>query len=147
MKKPIMRNNHPLWRRYTNIRAALYNPNCAEHRAVVKYKLTCEWDTFKSFAADIEAYLGLPPTRRHKLNRIDQTRGWHINNLRWAIQRDVARSTVRVRKYRYRNQTRCATEWSELLKISYWSLIRRLNQGMTVAQVVRQFKSQGMKNV
>src|SRR5215510_5301407 len=54
-------------------------------------------DSFESFAAEV----GPCPSRKHQVDRIDNTKGYEPGNLRWATRAEQMRNTRRNRFFTY----------------------------------------------
>lgn len=63
------------------------------------------------------------------LDRIDNNRGYSPENCRWANLREQARNTRRNRQITMQGETRCLTEWCELLGVSPGLVYSRLKTG------------------
>jgi hypothetical protein len=122
--------HHPLFRRWTHIKACLNNPNYKDYQYTKDLNLTCQWDSFWDFADDIEDHLGLPPSPLHKLNRKNQYKGWHLSNLRWALPEEVGRVQRHTYKIKYQGKTLTIKEWCKELDMNYWTVHRRVIKGM-----------------
>ena len=68
------------------------------------------WDDFEVFLAD----MGLRPSPKHSLERIDNDGPYSAENCRWATQSEQMRNTSVTRMLTCCGQTRCMVAWSEL---------------------------------
>lgn len=133
-------HGHPLYRRWTHIRACMINAQYRKNNHIEDDVNDCEWTDFWSFAEDIEAVLGPPPTDKHVLNRKNTNKGWRLSNLRWTTRQGVGRGQRTTIQIKYKGKTQCLTEWCEELNISYWTARRQYNQGYKIKDIFRASK-------
>jgi len=82
-----------------------------------------EWHNFKNFFDD----MGLRPSAKHTLERIDNNGPYSPENVRWATRIENARNTRANRFIRFNGQTKTLAEWAETYGISQHLLEQRLN--------------------
>lgn len=82
-------------------------------------------DSFDAFYADV----GMKPSPRHSLERINNDGDYKPNNVRWATPREQLRNTRCTRWLTFRGERRSMIEWSELLGIPYRPLKLRIRKG------------------
>lgn len=88
----------------------------------------CErWLTFENFLADV----GLRPSSKHSLDRIDVNGGYCPENVRWATATQQARNTTANRHVTVRGETRTLAEWCELLGVRRETFYQRLRRGLS----------------
>lgn len=128
------RCRHPLFRRWTHIRQCIMNPSYPDY----KQGLTCDGlNDFEEFRTWVEAEIGLPPTRTHKLNRIDQTQGWIQGNLRWTDSKGVGKNLLGHNIWVELNGERlCLQDLSERYHIKYGTVASRYHRGWTPEQII-----------
>jgi hypothetical protein len=87
----------------------------------------CErWVTsFENFLAD----MGLRPTPKHSIDRIDVDGPYSPENCRWATPKQQTRNARSNRLYTFQGETLCIGEWAERTSIKYHTLLQRFNQG------------------
>lgn len=86
----------------------------------------CErWKDFAAFLED----MGSRPTPKHSIDRIDNNLGYCKDNCRWTTQLQQARNKQNTIFLTYRGETRCITEWAEVLNISKYVLCCRYHSG------------------
>ena len=85
-------------------------------------KVCEEWKTsFKSFCFD----MGNRPTERHSLDRIDNNKGYHKENCRWATPQEQARNKSTSIYIFYNGKKITLFELSIILKMPYKLLFYR----------------------
>lgn len=79
-------NEHPLYCRWEAMRARCSNPsNHKYHLYGGRGISVCRrWDDFTAFLADV----GMPPSDRHSLDRIDGSGDYEPENVRWATPKE-----------------------------------------------------------
>lgn len=86
--------------------------------------LICKrWMNFENFLAD----MGYPPSGRHSLDRIDNTKGYFPRNCRWITQREQCRNKRNNRTILYLGRKMTLVEWEEKMKLRQGTLSQRLN--------------------
>ena len=87
--------NHSLYGLWVGIRKRCDNKNHEGYRNYggrgIKYDESWR-DNPKKFINDIENNLGKRPSKKHSLDRIDNNKGYYIENLRWADYTEQARN-------------------------------------------------------
>jgi hypothetical protein len=92
-----------------------------------------EWaDSFEAFAVAV----GEPPTAKHSLDRIDNSRGYEPGNVRWATATEQARNRNNTIKLTYKEQTKSVAEWAELYSIKRITLLHRLKSGWDIEKAL-----------
>jgi hypothetical protein len=89
----------------------------------------CErWKIFENFFAD----MGVAPTSKHSIDRIDGTKGYSPENCRWADSKTQVRNRKCTVIITFNCQTLSLGEWAEKTKIPYKRLHARLKRGWDV---------------
>ena len=95
------------------------------------------WDDFSVFCIDV----GLPPSSEHTLDRIDNSKGYEKNNVRWATRAVQARNTRQNIFVEIDGVTKCLYDWCEEYGISAGSVYRRLVKGEDVVSAITRPKA------
>jgi hypothetical protein len=90
------------------------------------------WTPFPQFLADV----GKRPSPVHSLERIDNNRGYHPSNVRWATAKEQARNRRSTKQYTYQGETHCLVEWAEKLNLPLYLLQARLRYKWPIKDVL-----------
>ncbi len=89
----------------------------------------CErWKSFANFLED----MGPRPSPKHSVDRKDGAHGYEPDNCRWATVVEQQRNRSNNHMITWRGETRCMTEWGEVLGLSRDVLKDRLRKGWSV---------------
>lgn len=112
------------YRIWTGIKTRCYNKNCAEyiHYGARGISLDKRWHDFPAFIADI----GLRPSRKHAIERIDNDGNYEPGNCKWATMTEQARNRRNSRVITHDGRSMTIAEWSEVTGIGYGTLYSRL---------------------
>ena len=80
------------------------------------------WEKFEAFIED----MGEPTKESYTIDRINNKRGYWLNNCRWVSMKVQQRNRTNNRMITHYGNTLCVAEWSEKLGIPYFSLYSRL---------------------
>lgn len=119
-----------LYLRWASMRNRCENKKCKQYHNYGGRGITvCErWrKSFEAFRDDI----GEPPSSRHTIDRIDNNGNYEPSNVRWATRKEQMHNVRYNRLVTYNGETRCLTEWCDILKITRSSAKRRLDSGMS----------------
>lgn len=86
-----------------------------------------EWaSSFVAFARDV----GLPPTPKHTLDRIDNSKGYEKGNVRWATPEEQSHNRRTNKLIEYNGVTQPLAKWAKQLGLSYTMLRHRYDKGI-----------------
>lgn len=120
---------HPLLRIWQSMLGRCLNKN---HKSYHHYggkgvKITQEWRSFWGFASSIEHSIGVRPSKKHTLDRIDSNGDYEPSNVRWATQKEQLRNQSRNVVIEFNGKSQCLSAWADEVGISYASLFRRIS--------------------
>lgn len=91
-----------------------------------------QWLDFKNFISD----MGMKPTARHQLERINTNGNYEPSNCRWATRLEQANNTRRNRMLSFAGFTLTMSEWARQLGVSYYALRSRMQNGWSVSDAL-----------
>lgn len=86
------------------------------------------WAEFKNFFED----MGLAPSKKHSIDRIDNNKGYYKENCRWTVSKVQNRNRRDTHMVTYNGETKCITEWAECLGMTFQALFYRLKRGWSL---------------
>ncbi len=89
-------------------------------------------DSFEAFYA----YVGQRPSPDYSLDRIDNNRGYEPDNVRWSTRTEQGRNKRNNHLLTLDGETRCVSEWAEVIGIRATTLFRRIRKGWTVERAL-----------
>ena len=121
------RHGSPEWRTWINMRDRCYRKGNKAFRYYGKRGIrVCErWKQFANFFAD----MGEKPSPKHTLERIDVNGDYCPENCIWTDWKSQERNRTNNRLIEYNGETRCLSEWAELLGFEVHTLLSRLDRG------------------
>lgn len=123
------------WQFHTlnGIKQRCTNPETANYERYGGRGITYDprWNEATAFFEDLKK-LG-PRPRGHTLDRIENSKGYFIENLRWAPAKKQQRNTRRNHLISHNGQTKCLAEWAEDAGMIYATLYRRIAAGWPMA--------------
>lgn len=130
-------SRHPLMRTYFGMLSRCANPN---HHAWHNYggrgiKVCDRWlgnAGFSLFVQDV----GIRPTKRHSLERINVNGDYEPSNCCWATAVEQRRNTRFNVLLTFRGETRCVAEWAQAVGIKHSCLKERLRRGWSVEKAL-----------
>ena len=135
----------PYFYQYRYMTDVSHNPN---HPLYYKYGgqgITCAWaqGQYKEFYNWLIKTLGERPGTKDEyvLGRKDKRGNWEPGNLEWQTIIKRSRTNHKQNIYiTYRRQTKTLVQLAEDLGIPYYTFRRRVSQGLTMPQIVKEFK-------
>lgn len=115
---------YKIWRGILN---RCKNPNdCNYHRYGAIGINVCErWLKFENFFADMGHNNGL------QIDRIDNDLGYEPGNCRWATRKENMRNRSNNRMLAFRGETKCVSEWEEIVGLRHGTVNERMRLGWT----------------
>ena len=85
-----------------------------------------EWtNSFDTFLFD----MGTRPSPKHSIDRIDNNKGYYKENCKWSTKIEQGRNKRNNVNIFYLGETKCLSEWAEILGLRYWTLYNRIYRG------------------
>ena len=79
------------------------------------------WLKFENFYKD----MGKRPTKKHSIDRIDNSKGYSKDNCRWATSKQQGRNKRNNIMVTYKGETKCLSEWAEVTGLKQALLYQR----------------------
>ncbi len=118
----------PEYQIWMAIRQRCGNPRSAEYDRYGGSGIqVCDrWETsFENFFAD----MGIRPSSRHQIDRIDNSKNYEPENCRWATPKENSNNRRNTIFLSYRNETRPLSEWADIFGLPYAVLFQRIRHG------------------
>lgn len=125
------------YRIWAHLKARCTNPEDASYPNYGGRGITVcdEWRaSFEAFLKD----MGVRPSARHTIERLDNQSGYSPGNCIWATYKQQANNTRGNRVISYDGNTMTLAQWSDRLDISYDVLSRRVLSGWTIHRAFTQ---------
>lgn len=92
------------------------------------------WMSFENFYAD----MGPRPSPKHSVERKDNNAGYSPENCVWTTHRSQSRNKSTNRLIEYHGETKTLMEWSEVLRIHYYTIHNRIKLGWSIEEAFTQ---------
>lgn len=86
-------------------------------------KVCDRWMDYNNFIAD----MGVRPTSKHSIDRVDNDCGYNPNNCRWATMKEQCNNKSNNRVIIYKGESKTLQQWADFIGIKQSSLRRRLD--------------------
>jgi hypothetical protein len=107
--------------------------NPAYHNYGGRGIIVCDrWMTFKNFLIDV----GMRPSSKHSIDRIDNDGNYEKTNCRWATQKTQNRNRRTNKLLTHHGKTVCVAEWADATGIAPSILYNRLRRGWSVERTL-----------
>lgn len=112
---------------WVNIHARCQNPNGQDFKNYGARGITvCErWNDFETFLAD----MGLRPSPKHSIERIDNSKGYSADNCEWATRKLQNRNKRTNVFIEYKGRRMIVEDWAKELRVPSRRIIARLRLG------------------
>lgn len=125
----------PEYRSYAGMMRRCYSPTFSgyEQYGGRGIRVCDKWrGSFLAFLAD----MGLRPSPRHSLDRIDGSLGYSPENCRWATPDEQVRNRDVTRWYAHDGETMCMADWATRVGMSAVTLKKRLDRGWSFERAI-----------
>lgn len=123
-KESFRQKNIEIYKIYVSIKCRCKNNNKEFYKGWI--------DNFKLFFN----HIGPRPSSKHSVDRIDNSKGYIPDNIRWATPIEQARNKTNNRFLTIDNKTLCITEWAQIAKTDTSCIRRRLKKGLSIRESV-----------
>jgi len=121
------------YRAWVNMLARCRYPHHHKNHAGRGITVCDRWrDSFETFLED----LGPRPTKKHTVERIDNSKGYEIENCRWATRQEQGRNKRNNLLLTLHGETLCLQAWSDRLEIHRTTLADRLRRGWSIERTL-----------
>ena len=125
---------HNAW---TRMKSRCNNPKATQYKWYGGRGIkVCErWGSFPNFLAD----MGIPPTEKHTIDRIDYNGNYEPKNCRWATmleQQEHKRARNDTVYLTHLGKTMSVTEWGKYLGIPRIRIYARIRNGFPVEEIL-----------
>ena len=111
------------YRTWRQMRSRCCNPN--HKNASIYNGLLCEaWHEYATFDSDVPD----PPSDKHTIDRIDNTKGYEPGNVRWVTTAEQHRNQSNCRWIEFDGRTQLLTDWAKELGITDSTLHGRIKK-------------------
>lgn len=87
--------------------------------------LVCpQWNDFQAFVRD----MGMRPSSRHQLDRIENSKGYSPDNCRWVLPKEQQRNRTNNFMVEFRGEMKTLAEWCELFGVGYAMVYIRIKR-------------------
>jgi len=93
-------------------------------------KVCDRWCKFENFFADMGPDNGL------EIDRIDNDKGYEPGNCRWVTHRENSFNKSNNRRIEFRGETKCVSEWADVLGVNVNMIYGRLHRGWTTSRAL-----------
>jgi hypothetical protein len=135
--------NPPHYGRFRWMQSVCTSTTHAQYKNFGAVGIKCYWNRtqYKDFYQWLMNTLGPQPTLKHQLSRLDKRKDFEPGNLAWHTATERSRChTLQNVFAKYRNQGKSLAQWSEDLNIPYYTLRRRVSQGMSIKDIIKEFQ-------
>lgn len=119
---------------WIGIKARIKNAD-GNHSQYVLKGITMDEEWQISFEAFL-SHIGNAPTRKHTVDRIDNSGNYEPGNVRWATRKEQNRNLDKNVILEYNGEKKCAAEWSEIFGFKENLIYNRLKAEWPVEKIL-----------
>jgi hypothetical protein len=82
--------------------------------------------------------MGLPPSKKHQIDRIDNNKGYHKKNCRWSTNKENNYNRRDSHMLTYKGKTQCIAAWAEEYNLPYDTLRTRIRRGWNIDRALNE---------
>lgn len=130
---------HELFYRWVTFRNCCTNENNYSYKYYGARGIDYDpsWDDFEKFVHDVESTIGKLPSKKAQFDRIDNDKGFWINNIRWSTAKENHNNRRNNHKVTWNGQTKSVSEWQDITGINEATILSRLlDYGWTVEEAL-----------
>lgn len=135
----------PIYHVWSNMKRRCTDPNMIQYKDYGGRGVTvCDrWlNSFEDFLTDV----GEPPTPKHTIDRIDNSKGYEPGNVKWSTREEQNRNKRSNKNYTVDGVTKTIGEWAKHYGVKSSTLYRRLVvTGLSMADAVNLPNQRGKK--
>jgi hypothetical protein len=125
-RTPILnpRQKNPLYPIWNNMMARCYNEKSSSYYNYGKLGITVcdDWHNFDNFCKSV----GLRPSKKHSIDRINNYGNYEPNNCRWATHKEQCRNKKNNKMLFVDGISKPLSEWAEIYKINPSTIEKRM---------------------
>ena len=130
LRRSIIRNGLVVTKEYYAWRAMRQRCNNPNNSKYMYYggkgiQVCQRWKEFPVFLSD----MGMAPTPKHSIDRIDRHGNYEPSNCRWATQLQQSQNSDSAKQFTHKGKTLTVREWEKSLGLSVGALWHRLDDG------------------
>lgn len=112
----------PEWRSWDSMIS-----RCLRKEEYKHIEICNSWKTFENFLND----MGRKPSKKHTIDRINNSKGYYPENCRWATPKEQANNRINNRVINCYGVSLTVSEWSDVLEIPQPKIRRRLRKDIS----------------
>lgn len=97
-------------------------------------KVCNRWkNSYENFIED----MGKIPSDDYSIERIDYTKDYCPENCKWILKTEQSKNRRNSKVYTYNGKTMILKDWSRVLDINYYTLIKRISKGIPFEDAIK----------
>lgn len=120
---------------WINMRRRCHDPENAAYESYGARGITV-CDRWRNDVAAFDVDMGPRPSRRHSVERKDNSLGYSPGNCVWATPVEQQTNRCDTRMYAHQGKTQCLTHWAREFGLDHRTVARRLDRGLDIADAL-----------